>query len=97
MKHRTTSMSRPCDKPRGRTSQWWQRRTAPLVRFALDDQLPPCHTSNVLQENERPAISPPEWGQASQRHICLALMPKDGKLGEWLGRFVSSIQARSTT
>ena len=35
----------------GRTSQWWQRRTTPLVRFALDATSPPCHTSNVRHKN----------------------------------------------
>ena len=32
------------------TSQWWQRRTTPLVRFALDAFFPPCHTSNGSQK-----------------------------------------------
>ncbi len=35
-----------------RTSQWWQRRAKPLVRFALDVHSPPCHTFDVRLKNE---------------------------------------------
>lgn len=51
------------DADKGRKSQWLQRRTTPLVRFALDAKSPPCHTSNV---------------RLTERVICLAVSSRGG-------------------